>query len=432
MTNNVNESFINFAYESPTPSHTVKNVKESLFNDGFVELFEKDKWQLNYNSKYFVTKNGTSIIAFETGSDKVSDNGFCSVFSHTDSPAFKIKPSPEIVVHNHYLKINVSAYGGPINYTWFDRPLSLAGRVYVKKDEDVEEQLVNIKRPIFTIPSLAIHLNRTANTDFNYNENEHMLPLCAFMEDEMTKDNYLVNVISNELNIETKDIIDFELLLYETQKGMVIGLDNGLISSPKIDNLVSVFASLDGLLNSKKSKKTKLLVALDNEEVGSMTAQGADSEFVTNILKRILIGLEETDHEDFYRAIAKSSGLSADLAHGVHPNYVDKEDHTNKCYLNKGIVIKNHSKGNYATTAKVSSKVIMLCEKENIPTQSYYGRSDLKLGSTMGPIVASKLCFDVCDVGISVLAMHSIRETCGSKDIKHFVDLIKAFYSYDI
>lgn len=426
----INEQLLTFIHESPTAHFATKTIKDILLKEGFTELFEKDKWELKKNSKYFLTKNGTALIAFETGSENVSENGFNIVGAHTDAPCFKIKPNPEILDCDHYLKLNTESYGGPILYTWLDRPLSLAGEVFTKdKDGNVTSTLLNIDKPILLIPSLAIHQNRSVNDGHKFNKQVDTLPILGFVNDTLEKDNFLLEILGKELNVNASDILDFDLFLYDNQKGSIIGYNEDMISSSRLDDLWMCYTGLQGLLQSTETKATKVLVCMDNEEVGSKTAQGGDSEFIPNVLRRIAIGLSEKDEEDFLRACVVSRAISADSGHGHHPNYKDKSDPTSPTYPNKGMIIKYTAGARYATSGQIASEIIALANKHDLPIQKYIDRSDALGGSTIGPMVSSRLTIPVCDMGMSMLGMHSIRETGGAKDTVHSIKLFKEFFS---
>ncbi|MFV0441080.1 MAG: M18 family aminopeptidase [Lachnospirales bacterium] len=426
---NINEELLSFLYESPTPHYAVKTIKEELVKENFTELFEKDKWELKAHSKYFLTKNGTSILAFETGDTNVQDFGFTLIGAHTDAPCFKIKPNPEMIVKDHYLKLNTEGYGGALLGTWFDRPLSLAGEVFFETSNGLKSKLLNIQKPIMIIPSLAIHQNREANKGFEINKQNHTLPLLTFVNETLEKDNFLLKVIAKELDIDETSIIDFDLFLYDNQKGNLVGYEEDMISSARLDDLWMCFTGLKGLLNSTDTSKTKVLLCVDNEEVGSKTAQGGDSAFLLNILKRITLGLGQLSEEDFLRAIVNSQMISADSGHAFHPNFAEKCDPTSPTFPNKGMIIKYTAGARYATSGQIASEIITLANKYDIPVQKYIDRSDALGGSTIGPMMSSRLTIPVCDMGMSMLAMHSIRELGGAKDTVYSIDLFNKFFS---
>ncbi len=431
MTNHkeINLELLDFIYDSPTPHFAVKTIKENLSKENFTELFEADKWNLSPNKKYFVTKNSTSLIAFETGSGKIAENGYNLIGAHTDAPCFKIKPHPEMVTYDHYLKLNTEGYGGGILFTWLDRPLSMAGEVYVKTAKGLKSRLLNIPKPIMVIPSLAIHMNRDVNTGYAFNKQVDTLPIVGFVNDTLEKDNFLADILSKELKVAKEDIVDFDLFLYDNQKGQIIGYNEDLISSARLDDLWMCFTGLKGLINSAPTKGTKVLICVDDEEIGSKTAQGGDSLFVMNTLRRIAIGLGEKEEEDFLRACVVSKMISADSGHGKHPNAGEKTDPTSPTYPNKGMIIKYTGTARYATNAKVGAEIMTLAKDNNIPIQQYIDRSDALGGQTIGPMMSSKLTIPVCDMGMSMLSMHSIRENGGAFDTVYSIDLFTKFLS---
>lgn len=419
---------IEFIYESPTAFHAVENVKNILKEKGFQELREEEQWELEKGSKYFITKNGSALIAFTIGNGKLQENGFKIIGAHTDSPTFRVKPSPEMISENSYIKLNTEVYGGPILNTWLDRPLSLAGRVVLKSDNVLfpEIRLVNIKRPIMIIPNLAIHMNRKVNEGIELNKQVDTLPILGLINEKFEKDNYLVKVIAEELQIESKDILDFDLFLYEYDKGSIIGINEEFISSSRLDDLEAVHAGVNALVNTETSEGTNVLVCFDNEEVGSATKQGADSQMLSDMLERIVLALEG-DREDFFRALSKSFIISADAAHAVHPNKGEKSDPTNKPLINKGPAIKISASQSYTSDGCSTSVFMTLCEKAGVPAQKFVNRSDERGGSTIGPISSTHLNISSVDIGIPMLAMHSIRELCGVKDHYYVAKVFEEF-----
>ncbi len=425
----INDKLLDFVYKSPTAFNATKNIEEDLLNRGYTELFENEKWKLEKGGKYFVNKLNASIVAIEVGTGDVVENGFNMIFSHIDVPSFKIKPNPVFKDNKNYLKLNTEVYGGPLYGTWFDRPLALAGKVYYQNDlKEVVEKVVNINRPILTIPSLAIHLNREANKGFEINAQKQTMLLAGLVTDELERDNALLNLIAKEIDKDAERILDFELFVYDYEKGCKVGINEEFISAGRLDDLWLTFCSLEGFFNSKQSEKTKVAFCLDNEEIGSNTPQGADGNFVVNILERIVIGLGYKEKEDFMIACVNSKGISADVAHAAHPNNPDKEDPTNKLIMGQGVAIKQNANLKYSTTGKVASELINICKLNNIPYQTYVNRSDLVGGGTMGMMVASRLTINIADMGLPLLAMHSARELGACKDTVSCIDLFTKFY----
>ncbi|MFT5872998.1 MAG: aspartyl aminopeptidase [Clostridium sp.] len=423
------QNLIDYIYDSPTAYHAVARAKEDLCFDGFVEIKEEEKWNLKKGGKYFVTKNDSALTAFVVGKGEIEENGFKIIGAHTDSPSFRIKPSPEMVVDDTYVRLNTEVYGGPILNTWMDRPLGVAGRVTLRSENILypETRLVNVKRPIMIIPNLAIHMNRDINTGIELNKQKDTLPLLSMVNEELEKNNYLISAIASELSVEKKQIIDFDLFLYEYEKGSIIGLNNEFISSSRLDDLAMVHAGIRALTRTSAVEATNVLVCFDNEEVGSSTKQGADSNMLVDILERITISLDK-NREDFLRAISKSFVISADNAHAVHPNSPEKNDPTNKSYLNKGPVIKISASQSYTTDSNSDAVYELVCEKAGVPVQKFVNRSDARGGSTIGPISSTHLNIRSVDMGSPTLAMHSIRELGGVIDHTYVTRSFEEFY----
>lgn len=428
MTNT--QELLNFINKSKTAFQSAYEIKSILDNQGYAEIKEEDKWDLEKGGKYYITKNDSAVIAFEIGTGDIEKDGFRLIGAHTDSPGFRIKPNPEMLVEGNYLKLNTEVYGGPILSTWFDRPLSIAGRVTLKGENPFKPrvELVDVNKPILIIPNLAIHMNREVNEGYKFNKQKDTLPLVTIVEDKLEKDGYLIKLVAKSLNVEPSDILDFDLFLYEYAEGMLVGPDEDLISCGRLDDLWMVFAGLKSLLNSNKIKETKVLVALDNEEIGSLTAQGANSSILENILERISLGLKK-DREEFRRALSNSLMISADLAHAMHPNYPEKCDPTNTPMLGKGPVLKIAAGGSYSTDSYASAVFKGICEKAGVPCQTFVNRSDLRGGTTIGPITAGKLNIPVIDMGAPVLSMHSIRELASVKDNEYTIKAFTEFFN---
>ena len=419
---------LEFIDNSPTAYHASDRVKGILEGEGYLELKESEKWQIEKGGKYYVNKNQSAIIAFEIGRGELETDGFRIIGAHTDSPGFRIKPKAEIIEIDKYIKLNTEVYGGPILNTWFDRPLSLAGRVVIKGSTLLkpEIKLINIDKPILVIPNLAIHMNRNVNEGYPINKQKDTLPILGLVNKKLEEDNYLLNLVSEKIGVPKEGILDFDLFLYEYNKGCLIGIEEELISASRLDDLWMVFAGVKALIDSRKSKATNVMICIDNEEIGSLTAQGADSSFALNILERISLALGK-DKEEFYRGLSNSLMISADLAHGVHPNYIEKHDPTNKPLLGNGPVIKIAASGSYSTDAYSSGIFKGLCEDASIPYQTFVNRSDLRGGTTIGPILSSKFSIPVIDMGAALLGMHSIRELASVSDNYNTINLFKAF-----
>ena len=425
MSSNHVKQLFKFIENSPSCFHAIKTITEELKNEGFVEIKEKDTWQIEQGKKYYVTRNLSSVIAF-----KIPQNDFKSfniVASHSDSPTFKIKENAEIEVNNKYVKLNTEKYGGMICSTWFDRPLSIAGRILVKENNAVKTHLVNIDKDLVIIPNLAIHMNREVNDGYTYNAQIDMLPLYG---DNSSKGS-LMKTIAKEAEVEEESILGTDLFLYNRMNGTKIGANEEYISSPRLDDLECAFTSLSAFLSENTSNSASVYCVFDNEEVGSGTKQGADSTFLYDVLRRINISLGKTE-EDYYRLISSSFMVSADNAHALHPNYTDKSDPTNKVYMNDGIVIKYNANQKYTTDAVSASIFKSICDSVDVPYQTFTNRSDILGGSTLGNISNAHVSLNTIDIGLAQLAMHSTYETAGAKDVTYMIDAIKAFYNTSI
>ena len=345
-------------------------------------------------------------------------------------PGFRIKPNPQMISEGKYVKLNTEVYGGPILHTWFDRPLSIAGKVSLKGASPLkpETRLVNINKPLLIIPSLAIHMNREVNEGFKINRQVDTLPLLGLINDKLEKEDYLMNILAEELQVNKEDILNFELGLYEYEKGMLIGMNEELISSGRFDDLWMVYAGIKALVDSRENAATKVLICIDNEEIGSLTAEGANSTLLNNILERIALGLGK-DREGYYRTLANSIMISADLAHAVHPNLGDKHDPTNRPVLEGGPVLKIAASGSYSTDSFNGAVFAGVCEAAGVPFQKFVNRSDVRGGTTIGPVTAANLTIPVIDMGAPVLGMHSIRELASVKDNYYTVKVFTEFFS---
>lgn len=415
------KNLIDFINNSPTAFHAVSTSRELLEGNNFEELKLNEKWNLKEGGKYYITKNSSAIVAFTINSKDIDKHGFKLIGSHTDSPTFRVKPNAEMSVEGTYLKLNTECYGGPILNTWLDRPLGIAGRVVLKGESILNpvEKLVDLNKPVCIIPNVAIHMNRTVNEGYAYNKQKDMLPLVGLLNDSLEKDDFLLNQIALTLDINKEEIIDFDLFLYEFEKGSLIGPNEEFISSGRLDNLSMAHASLHALINGKGKTGINVVAVFDNEEVGSSTKQGADSNMLLNILERISISLGK-DREEFLTAIYSSFMISADLAHAIHPNMVEKHDPTNRPVMGKGPVIKINANQAYTSDAHSIAIYKSICKEANVNYQEFVNRSDERGGSTIGPISSTHLDIPSVDVGSPILAMHSIREL-GSVDDHHSI-----------
>ncbi len=416
---------LRFIEQSPSAYHVVKTIKESLLEQGFQEIKEKDAWLLEEGQDYFVVRNDSSIIAFRL--PEKQPKGFHIIASHSDSPTFKIKDVAEMTVEDKYIKLNTEKYGGMILSTWLDRPLSVAGRIAVKTASDtIETKLVNIDKDLLVIPNLAIHMNREINEGFKYNVQVDMLPLMALGNKETSKD-ILLKEVALAAGVRKEDIFGHDLFLYVRDKGRVLGANGELVLSPKLDDLQCVHASLKAFVETVPQEYINVLAVFDNEEVGSATAQGADSTLLADVLKRITStwGLKE---DGYLQMVAESFLISADNAHAVHPNHPEKADPTNRPYLGGGIVIKYHGSQRYTTDAVSAAKMKLLCEKAQVPYQTYANRSDIVGGSTLGNISNAHVSLSSVDIGLPQLSMHSAVETAAGCDSSYAVKAFTVLY----
>ncbi|MDE7233077.1 MAG: M18 family aminopeptidase [Lachnospiraceae bacterium] len=421
------ENLLQYLNDSPTAYHAVENGAELLRKSGFQELKEAESWSLQKGGKYFVVKNRSAIIAFIVGEGDLAEEGFRIIGAHTDSPALKIKPGDCNVTSEGYVRVNVEIYGGAILSTWFDRPLAVAGRVVVKENGTLQEKLVRIDKPVFILPNLCIHLHRDVNEKCAYNKQTEIVPLMSMKEEDVEKGDYLLKLLEEETGIRREDIVDYELFLNEYQKGIFTGRKQEFISASRIDDLSMVYAGLTALTEAQEGgKATRVFAAFDNEEVGSTSAQGAQSGLLLHLLNRICKNLGLTD-EGYFQAVANSTSISADLAHAVHPNYSDKHDSENRPVLGGGPVIKYSAAQRYATTAYSAAYFMEACERAGVPFQKFVNRNDIPGGSTIGPALSGLTTIPTVDMGAPILAMHSIREFGAVAD---FADTEKAFRAY--
>ncbi|MEQ0487896.1 M18 family aminopeptidase [Anaerococcus murdochii] len=416
------KDLINFIDASPLNYFAVRNAGEILEENGFKKLREDQVWDLE-KGKYYTTRDDSALIAFEIGEDL--KKGFEIIGSHTDSPTFKVKSNPEMA-DTGFLKLNIEAYGGMIHSTWLDRTLSLAGKVAYKKDCKIKYELVNIDKDLLTIANAAIHMNREVNKGYAYNTQDNLYPLVKTIKDELEGESYLLNVLAEELGINKEDILDFDLGLYDRQKGAII---NNMVHVGRLDNLGSVHASLMALVDSKPGRN-KMILLSDNEEIGSRTRGGAASNLLGNTLERIALkfGL---DREGYQIMVENSMIISADQAHATHPNYKAFADPTNIVKMNEGLVIKIAANGAYASTIETKARLINIAKKYGYKVQTFHNRNDKVGGSTIGPITSTALGIKALDVGIPLLAMHSIRELAGVEDIYQAYEIYKKFFEED-
>lgn len=424
MYRKISQEMTDFIKECPTAFHAVEKIGEELANHGFERLRENEEWQIQPGGKYYVTRNDSSIIAFDVGTE-TETYGFHIAASHSDFPTFKIKENAEIEVKKKYMQLNTEGYGGMLCATWFDRPLSVAGRVVVKEENHFTTRLVNIDRDLLVIPSMAIHMNRAANDGYAYNKQVDMLPLfggAGSQKGDFRK------LIAEAAGVTEEAVYGSDLYLYNREKPSVWGAKEEFISAQHLDDLQCAFASLKGFLEGHPAGSVNVYACFDNEEVGSGTKQGAGSTFLYDVLRRIHMGLGKSE-EDYYRAVAESFMISADNAHAVHPNHPEKADVENCVYMNEGIVVKSHAGQKYTSDAVSIALFREICEKAGVPLQFFANRSDETGGSTLGNISAAKVSLNAIDIGLPQLAMHSAYETAGVKDTCYMIKAMKQFFS---
>ncbi len=420
---------------SLTSYHAVQNVRRLLLREGYAELSEREIWKLEVGGKYFVVRNDSSMMAFCLPTDSVDKiKGYHVYAAHSDSPAFKIKESPEMEKEGVYVSMNTEKYGGMILSTWFDRPLVIAGRVCVENEGALETYPVQLKENTCMIPSLAIHMNREANSGMAFSAQNDMAPLLGMTGNGDTSSKGMIKaMLAETLNDMTggdyraEDILSYDLFVENCEKAVLAGMENEFIMTPRYDDLACVFAGCKGIMHARPERYIDVLAIFDNEEVGSLTRQGADSTFLRDTLQNIADGLGISANA-CRTWIADSFLLSADNAHACHPNQGGKADLTNRPYLNKGVVLKYHGGQKYATDAYSAAYVKRLCRQNDIPLQTYANHSDIPGGSTLGNLAMAQVSMAAADIGLPQLSMHSACETAGARDIEHLIRLAKAFY----
>ena len=414
------QKMLDFIDASPTAFHVVDNIRKDLVKRNFTELTETEKWSLEPGN-YFVTRNDSAIISFKI--PKKDFKGFHMIASHSDSPSFKIKENPEMETAGAYVKLNVEKYGGMLCAEWFDRPLSVAGRIITEKNGKAESRLVNIDRDLLMMPSLAIHMNREANDGYKYNAQTDMLPVFG---DKSSAGSFF-DLVAKAAKVKEKDILGHDLFLYNRVKPTFWGADEEYISSSRLDDQECVFCSYEGFVDAAPKEYVAMHCVFDNEEVGSGTKQGAASTFLKDTLERMNEALGRTNQE-YHMAIANSFMISADNAHAVHPNHGDKADPVNRPVMNEGIVIKYNANQKYTTDAVSAAEFKLLCKEAGVPFQTFTNRSDIPGGSTLGNISTTQVAVNTVDIGLAQLGMHSPYESAGSRDPQYLAGVSKVFF----
>ena len=417
----ITEAMLQFIEESPTAFHAAANVEALLLENGFEKLENLAEGALVPGGSYYTMQNGSAVLAV-----KIPENpakGFRIAASHSDSPSLKIKENPEMV-ENGYVKLNVELYGGALLAPWFDRPLSVAGRVIVKENGQICEKLVTVDKDMLMIPNLAIHMNREANSGYKYNVQKDLLPLYGL---ESAKGTFF-KTVAEAAGVAEEEILGHDLFLYNRMPGTIWGGEEEFVSAPRLDDLQCAFSSMEGLIAGKNEKSICVHMVMDNEEVGSGTKQGAASTFLRDTLLRINLGLGRS-YEDYLISLAKSFMISADNAHAIHPNYPEKADPVNRPHINGGIAVKYNANQKYCTDGISAAMFKDLCKEAGVACQVYVNRSDVAGGSTLGNISNTQVALNTVDIGLPQLAMHSPYETAGVKDTCDFVKLAEVFYA---
>jgi aspartyl aminopeptidase len=429
MMNDSVQTLVQMVQASVSPYHCVEEGSRLLRENGFEELVLGDFWDLESGKSYFCNVFGTTLMAFKIPDNYYNGMEFHIAAAHTDWPCFKIKPFPENE-SGRYAKLNVETYGGPIFSSWLDRPLSIAGRVALKSDNLMQPtaRLVNFDRPLLTIPNLAIHFNRDVNKGTELNAQIDMQPILQVLPKEWQMQDYFINLLAEELDVQPEEILSFDLNLYNQDGCALVGADSQLLSSPRLDNLTSCAACLLGLINSKNEDTVSVVTLFDNEEVGSGTKQGADSLILPQLLEKLILSLGGSKL-DYMNAVLNGLMLSVDVAHAIHPNKPNFNDITNKNYPGDGVAIKMNYSQRYATDPVAIGIVENLCQVYDIPYCRYLNRSDIRGGSTLGSMASALLTMKTVDIGVSLLAMHSARELMAISDQDALTELLTAFFN---
>ena len=418
---------MNFLDKSVSPYHAVEECKKQLEESGFEELRLEERWEIKAGGKYFVSPYPSMAIAITVGDLKAGETVLRIGMAHTDQPMMKIKPNAEMT-QKKYMKLNAEKYGGLILNTWLDRPLGISGKVVLKSGQvfKPEVRFFDSKRPVLVIPNLAIHMNRDVNQGVALNPQTHMLPLFGLAGEEMDE-HYFTQYIAKELGVKAEDILDYDLFAYNYEKSQKVGVEEELLLAPRIDNLASVYALLEGIKCSDPKNNIHIAGFFDHEEVGSRSKQGADSSLLSMVIERIMEA-SHLDRQAFMQAIAGGFMLSVDGAHALHPNYAEKNDPTTMTLLGDGVVIKQSGTQRYLSDSEATGILMQLCEKNKIPFQKQINRSDVMGGQTLGPIANAYLPMMGEDLGICMLAMHSSMETASCADCAALVAFAKAYY----
>lgn len=423
-------SLLNFIDNSPCNFYAVNTAKKMLEENGFTEKLLGNEIKAKPGEKFYFTKNDSAIFAFTVGKKPIAETGLKIVAAHSDSPCFRVKPHAEMLCEGGIVKLNTEVYGGPVLYTWFDRPLSLAGRVLLKGEDAMHPitRLVKIDRPLFSISHLAIHFNRQVNEGNKISKQKDMLPIIAKVTEKLEAENMLLRLVAEELNVDMAAILDFDLLVYNTEKSCTFGLHDEFISAGRLDDLSMMHAALEAIVDVKDEDATCVAAIFDNEETGSGTKQGAGSPVLSNVIQR-MVESQGGNYDAYCRALAKSFLVSADNAHAFHPNYAEKYDPTNHPSLGSGPCIKINANCKYMSDAHSAAIFKALCAEAGSPCQYFVNHSDVAGGSTLGNILTGQIDIEGVDVGNPLLAMHSVRETGSVDDHINMIKVFKQFFS---
>lgn len=425
----LNQGMLDFLQASPSAFHATANMATRFLDAGFERLIEGERWNLVAGSRYFVTRNDSSIIAFVYGTKPLAETGIRMVGAHTDSPCLKVKPRPELL-RGGYAQLGVEVYGGALLGPWFDRDLSLAGRVTFRDEAGIlRSVLINFERAIATIPSLAIHLDRGVNDNRSINSQKDIVPVLLQLDADQTHAPDFRTLLVAQMRTQypqqsVADVLDYEINFYDTQAPAMVGLREDFIASARLDNLLSCYVGMEAILHADKSVSS-MLVCTDHEEVGSTSCCGAKGPMLQQFLERLVPAVDER-----VRVIDRSLMISADNAHGIHPNFMDRHDENHGPLLNRGPVIKVNANQRYATTSETSAIFRVLCEDADVPVQIFVARTDMGCGSTIGPVVSAEVGVKTIDVGVPVFGMHSIRELAGSSDAWYLYSALSTFYRH--
>jgi len=424
------QALLDYIDASPSPWHAVQTSSDILNSNGFKELKEGDSWSLKPDERYYVKRDGSSVIAFTVGSNSLVDNGFRFIGAHTDSPGLRVKPKPD----NQQGKVNrigVEVYGGPILATFTDRDLSLAGRVHFQQNNNLTSQLVHFKKPFLRLPNLAIHMNPKVNSDgLKLNKQTELPLLLSIANEQLNNQPHITDLLADELKLNANDISAWELHVCDTQAGTLYGINDEFYADSQLDNLASCHSALAALTSNEsvQSKQFNVCAFFDHEEVGSSSHKGADGSFLPDVLERIVDSLN-VSNEDYKRALSNSFMISADMAHAYQPNFPNAYEPDHKVLVNNGPVIKVNANIRYASNSASQAKFIQLCKQANVPYQQYSHRTDLGCGSTIGPMTSAQLGINTVDVGCPMWAMHSIRESAGVIDHDYMIRVFTQFFS---